>query len=139
VHAVAFLNHKGGVGKTTLLYNIGGALAREGKRVLFVHADAQANLTSAAVEPDEIEGLLESDRTIYGALRPIVDGAGDLEACEPVQIREAAWLLAGDIRLSEFEEIAPQGWTDALAGNARGFRVGRSRAPLWRPLRRRRT
>ena len=130
MRTISFFNHKGGVGKTTLVYNIGLALAQEEERVLFVDADAQANLTSAALDPEAIEPLLENDETIYGALKPLVDGSGDIAPDDPVQIRDSAWLLTGDIRLSEFEEIAPQGWTDALAGNARGFRVSTAIARL---------
>jgi chromosome partitioning protein len=45
VKVVAFLNQKGGVGKTTLAYNTAHACAREGLRVLMVDVDPQANLT----------------------------------------------------------------------------------------------
>ena len=120
---VSFFNHKGGVGKTTLVYNIGLALAAQGKKVLFVDADAQANLTSAALQLEKIESLFAKDATIHGCLSPIIDGSGDIASPMPAQIRNRAWILAGDIRLSDFEEIAPEGWTQALAGNARGFRV----------------
>ena len=54
---------------------------------------------------------------------PLVTGAGDLRDADPIEIREGVWLLPGDIRLSNFEAILPVGWTEALAGEARGFRV----------------
>lgn len=120
---ISFFNHKGGVGKTTLVFNTGLALARLGYRVLFIDADAQANLTSAALAVDEIEQLLGSDQTIYGALLPVIESTGDLADISPVTVRDGAYLLPGDIRLSGFEEILPQAWTESLAGHRRGFQV----------------
>lgn len=50
---IAIANHKGGVGKTTTTACLGVALSLlEGKRVLIVDLDAQANLTSFFVNTD---------------------------------------------------------------------------------------
>ena len=43
---ICFYNHKGGVGKTTLVSAIAGELISEGKKVLMIDTDSQANLSS---------------------------------------------------------------------------------------------
>src|SRR5690242_11992055 len=92
---ISFFNHKGGVGKTTLVFNTGLALTRLGYTVLFIDADAQANLTSAALPVDKNEEVLENDRTIYGALLPVIEGTGDLADVKPIRVRNGAYLLPG--------------------------------------------
>lgn len=44
---ITVFSHKGGVGKTTLVHNVGYLLANMGKRVLLIDADPQMNLTAA--------------------------------------------------------------------------------------------
>jgi len=51
-----FFNHKGGVGKTTLAYNVAWGLCNAGKRVLMIDADAQCNLTEISVEDKYLYG-----------------------------------------------------------------------------------
>ena len=60
---IAIANHKGGVGKTTSVANIGVALSKKGKRVLLVDLDAQQNLTFFFLKEEEAEV------SIYDALR----------------------------------------------------------------------
>ena len=42
---IALFNHKGGVGKTTMTFNLGWMLAEKGKKVIIVDCDPQCNLT----------------------------------------------------------------------------------------------
>ena len=44
---IAVVNKKGGVGKTTTTFNLGGAYAKAGQRTLVVDLDPQASLTSS--------------------------------------------------------------------------------------------
>lgn len=56
MRVVAFLNQKGGVGKTTSTCNIGAGLALLGHRVLLVDLDPQANLTEGlGIDTGEIQ------------------------------------------------------------------------------------
>lgn len=59
---IAFVNQKGGVGKTTTAVSLAAALGRNGDRVLLIDLDAQANATSASGH-----GVVEGP-SIYDAL-----------------------------------------------------------------------
>lgn len=54
---IALCNLKGGVGKTSTTFHLGGTLAKDGRRVLLVDADPQASLTQGFIGPDAARAL----------------------------------------------------------------------------------
>ncbi len=74
---ISAFSHKGGVGKTNFIYNLGFALSDLGKTVLFVDADSQMNLSSyvfgkahtinyGEAKNDKELDKLENDQIILG-------------------------------------------------------------------------
>lgn len=65
---IAFLNGKGGCGKSTSLYHIAGVLSKAGKKVLVIDLDKQCNSTNTFLMHNDID--LQSIYSIYDMLVP---------------------------------------------------------------------
>ena len=96
MRTLAFVNQKGGCGKTTTAVNLAGALARRGERVLLVDLDPQAHATmalSCAVEEGEpsLADVLLRDVPLRVVLREAPGGIA---------------LAPATLALCEFEEEA---------------------------------
>ena len=74
--AIALLNQKGGVGKTSTCHHVGGTLARSGKRVLLIDADPQASLTQGILGPEQTRALSRA-RTIAAIFDDALDPEPD--------------------------------------------------------------
>jgi len=109
---IALFNHKGGVSKTTTSFNLGWKLAEKGHVVVLVDADPQCNLTgmvSGYSGLDDLEAFYSGNQgsgTIQTGLRPAFEAQP--REIEPVPLlhvkgRQNLHLLAGDIRLAEYE------------------------------------
>lgn len=106
---LVLFNHKGGVSKTTTVYNLGWMLAERGHRVLLVDADPQCNLSSLILGDDFDEYYLNEAT----CLQNIKDGVAPAFKGKPTPIqsvlckspirRPNLFLLAGHATLSEYD------------------------------------
>lgn len=85
---IAIANHKGGVGKTTTVANVGATLARLGYRTLLVDLDAQSNLTFCFLKDEEQIGT-----SVYDALT----GEAELPT---IEIQDNLYLAPSSIDLA---------------------------------------
>ncbi|MDZ7732797.1 MAG: ParA family protein [Acidimicrobiia bacterium] len=108
--AIALVNQKGGVGKTTVALGLAAAAARRGVRVLVVDLDPQANATSGLGVWDPVrtvDDALASDQP--GILRQMVTPAGwpDGDGSVP-DVAPSAPALAGREPLLATDPIGAQ-------------------------------
>ena len=93
MRVIAFMNQKGGVGKTTTTVNLGAALAEAGKRVCMIDLDPQGHLTinyGVDLTPESVSlyDVLVEDRSILEAMHvlesniAVVPSSIDLAAAE---------------------------------------------------------
>ncbi len=129
---IAFFNNSGDVGKTSLVYHLAWMYADLGLSVVAADFDPQACLTRMFLDERELEKLWDDgdhDGTIFGAIRPLLAGTGDIALPHTVEITPGLSLLAGDLALSRVEKELSTEWQGCLEGKERSFRATNS---LWR-------
>jgi len=107
---ISVFNHKGGVGKTTTVFNLGKIMANLGKRVLLVDSDPQCNLTNLTIGLDNLEKFYSSKKetNIFNCLATVFEIPGFFSNnSNEKYIKETKtknmYLLAGNVRFSELD------------------------------------
>ena len=97
-NVIAFLNQKGGVGKTSTVFHTAGTLAARGHRVLVVDNDPQASLTQGIFGPDATASIdpAETIFAVYAGDRPAVESLAMATGIESLAI------IAGSASLNDF-------------------------------------
>jgi len=105
---ISVFNHKGGVSKTTSVYNIGWKLADKGFKVLLVDGDPQCNLTGLILK-DNFDNYYTDTlklNNIKDAVRPAFEGTPHpikaIDCCSPTE-NQNIFLIPGHMDLSEYD------------------------------------
>lgn len=123
---VAFFNNSGGVGKTTLVYHLAWMFAEHGETVLTVDLDPQANLTSMMLPEDRLEVLWSAGEhpwTIFGAVRPVIRGQGEVMTPHIETVETRLGLVVGDPSLSMLEETLSDAWLHSQRDDEPAFHM----------------
>jgi chromosome partitioning protein len=124
---LVFFNNKGGVGKTTLAYNTAVKFANKGYKTVLVDLDAQCNLTRLSLGEEYFENTIfsSSSKTIYDVLKGVITGGSDIDLTAQFEQAKGSpdnlYILRGDMRLTEYENILSTGFNSAAAGQQLGY------------------
>lgn len=113
---------KGGVSKTTTLYNLAVYLTQNNKRVLIVDCDPQCNISNlffASMEPITDPSKELPGTSIYEAIEPRIQGITAQADAHMIELAESEYyrnlfLLRGDIELATAERYLSVAWDYAI-------------------------
>jgi len=104
---IAFINHKGGCGKTTTLFHIAGELASRGHKVLVVDMDKQCDTTNLFLAEEESNYESDTAKTVIDYISGNGLNLNNIIYKNYIRIGnkkpeyKGIDVLAGDIRLEE--------------------------------------
>lgn len=145
---ISVFNNKGGVGKTTLVYHLGNALASLGKKVLLCDLDPQCNLSINALDEERLSQIWENEdlairdfnqalkknpkllknvskeyHSIHYLLKPVQDGVDDIVYSRPVNLDSNIDLIPGRLSLQFYENFLSSRWAETFIGAPHALRA----------------
>jgi cellulose biosynthesis protein BcsQ len=147
---ISVFNNKGGVGKTTLTFHLGNALAELGHKTLMIDLDPQCNLTILGLPEEtldevwraeeafiddfkaardnqakkDLDALVTSPRSIHFLLKPTEDGLSDLDNISPpFEIARNLHLIPGRLTMHLYEDAIARRWSDVYQGDPLAVRT----------------
>ncbi|RYY07889.1 MAG: ParA family protein [Sphingobacteriaceae bacterium] len=142
---ISVFNNKGGVGKSTLTYHLGNALAELGMKVLMVDLDPQCNLTICAMMEEKLHQIWEdedsyiddyerafnndpnianSTRSIHFILKPTEDGLSEpVNLPPPYNVGQNIDLIPGRLSLHKYENRIAERWSGIYQGDNLSIRT----------------
>ena len=147
--SIAVFNNKGGVGKTTLTYHLGCALAELGHKTLLVDLDPQSNLTLFGLDPEKLHNIWQVEdafiddfvdardqksssfadiardiRSIHFVLKPTEDGADPPKLFpKPLKLQARLGMIPGRLSIHTYEDKIASRWTDVYVGDPLAIRT----------------
>ena len=147
--SIAVFNNKGGVGKTTLTYHLGCALAELGYKTLLVDLDPQSNLTLFGLDPEKLhniwqiedafiddfvdardqessnfENIASDVRSIHFLLKPTEDGADPPKMlAKPLELLDNLGMIPGRLSIHTYEDKIASRWSDVYGGDPLAIRT----------------
>jgi len=150
VKTISIFNNKGGVGKTTLTFHLGHALAAMGHKTLMIDFDPQCNLTILGMDEEQLHeiwskeddfvddfdrarnkvsradfvGLVASVRSIHFLLKPTEDGTAELDKLSPPQtLATNLDLIPGRLTMHLYEDKISKLWSEVYQGEPQAIRT----------------